>query len=209
MSSATSVKKGLENAGSAFTIFRGDGDISGEYLSAEPNAQVTKPFIREYFIEALLSYDTQLIPGDVLEMDETGDRFLAMNKTPSMVKNAIILNDGVLYKSNVSGELLRPSGENVWDTSYRKRTSWETLSGETGSTCYGLQTEPLHGVEIDDSELGQLDIQNHELYIPASFKVKPLDRYQTASGEYFLINSVKERRYPAVDVALLEEDTRE
>lgn len=209
MSAKTSIKTALEKAGVGYTIIRGTGNISGEYLDQETNDQVTKPFIREFFIETLFSYDTEIVPGDVVNFDETGDDFLVMNKTPSLVKDEVILYDGVLYKCNVSGELYRPSGEAVWGSNYRKETSWELVSGETGTTCYGLQTEPLHGIEVEiDDQLGQIGLENHELYISSSFNVKPLFRYQTVSGEYYRVSSVKERRYPGVDVILLEEDTR-
>jgi len=209
VSSATSIKRSLLKAGTAYTVFRDAGNISGESLDAEPNSQVTKPFIREFFVEALLPFDSSLVPGDVTEFDVTGDRYLMMNRTPTMVKNAIIANDAVLYKANVSGELLRVSGEIGWDDSYQKSKSWETISGETGSICYALQTEPLHGVELQsDEELGEIGIENHELYVPHSFGVQIKDRYQTGSGEYYQVNSVKERRFPGVDVVLLEEDQR-
>jgi len=209
MSASTSIKRALKRAGASYTIFRTAGDVSGEYLDSESNSQVTKPFIREFFLEAMLSHDTEVITGDVIELDTPGDRYLVMNKTPQVLKNAIILNDAVLYKANVSGELYRASGEGVWNNRYRQETSWEQISGEGGSVCYALQTEPLHGIELQtDEELGQIGIENHELYIPISFGVQINDRYQPASGEYFRVNSVKERRYPGVDVVLLEEDQR-
>ena len=210
MSAATSIKNGLRKAGISITILRDSGDVTGEYANVEPNQQVTKPFIKEFFLEALMSYDTVAIPGDVIEFDTSGDRYLLMNKIPSFVKNAVILNDGVLYKCNISGELFRPSGEDAWDSEYRKRTQWETVSGDTGLTCHALQTEPLHGIEIEsDNELGQIGIENHELYVSSSFGIRQLDRFQPGSGEYYKVSSVKKRRFPGVDVALLEEDTRE
>jgi len=205
MSATDSIKNALEKAGFGVTYLRSSGNVSGEYMDAEPNAQITKPFIREFFQEVMLSYDTVANVGEVIRNDVTNDCFLLMNKTASILKNDVIFFDGVLYKCNVSGELFRPSGEAGWDSSYRKTTSWETIE----SDCYALQTEPLHGIELGvDEELANIGIENHELYIPSSIGIQQLDRYQPMSGEYYKVNSVKKRRFPGVDVALLEEDTR-
>ena len=157
MGTKESIKKGLISAGTSYTVKRLSGGVSGEYLDFEPNAQVTKPFIREFFIETLMPYDTTIRLGDVVKFDATGDYYLAMHKTASILKNAIILNDGVFYRANVSGELLRPSGEGSFNSDYRQTTSWEIISGETGSVCYALQTEPLHGIELQSGqELGDI-----------------------------------------------------
>jgi len=209
MSLGEDIKEAIEDVGVGFTVLRDAGNISGEYLDFEISKQVTKPFIREYFLSSTLSYETDVITGDVIRFDPTDDNYLVMNKTPELFENSVIGYDCILYKANVSGELLRPSGETwdaTWDTeTYHKTPEWETIKAE----CYALQTEALYGHDLDtDEELAMIGVENHELYIPHSVGVQVLDRYQPASGEYYRVETIKTRRYSGVDVCELGEDRR-
>ncbi len=199
------IKDALRDIGSLITIFRDSGNLSGEYVDTETNAQVTKPFVREYFLEAMVSYDTDLISGDAFEMDITGIRYLLMNKTPFMVENGVGNYDSVFYKCNVSGEILRPSGEVRSTDTLRIVPVYDVEK----SNCFALLTEPLFSGDLEThEELGLLGIKKEELYIPSSFGIKVLDRYQPVSGEYYVVESIKAHRFPGVDVAILGEDTR-
>ncbi len=199
------IKEALQDIGSLITIFRDSGNLSGEYVDTETNAQVTKPFVREFFLEAMVAYDTDLVPGDAFEMDITGIRYLLMNKTPFMVENAVGNYDSVFYKCNVSGEILRPSGE-VRSTDTLRIVPVYSVEK---SNCFALLTEPLFSGDLDtDEQLGLIGIQKEELYIPSSFGIKVLDRYQPVSGEYYVVESIKRHRFSGVDVAILGEDTR-
>ena len=129
------IKEVLSEVGTAFTIKRDSGDITGEYLDFTPNTQVTKPFIREFFLEVMLSYDTELVAGDIVELNVPATPFMLMNFTPDMFENEVIKYDGVIYKCNVSGELLRFSGEANWpDSTYHKLEHLITVK----SNCYAL-----------------------------------------------------------------------
>ena len=205
MTLGTDIKEVLEEVGAAITVLRSAGDISGEFFDFDLNAQVTKPFIREFFLEAMVSYDTNAVLGDVVEIDETGERYIVMNKTPELVENAVMNYSCVFYKTNVSGELLRPSGEVRSSQTYHKQTIFNSV----GAECFALMTEPLFSGDLDtDEQLGLIGIKKDELYIPKSYGIKALDRYQPVSGEYYIVESIKTRRYPGVDVAILGEDTR-
>lgn len=196
--------KVFEKLGTAFTILRDSGDLTGEYLNYEINRQVTKIFVRAFFLEAEMAYDTEAVVGDVIQFDD--DRvFLVMNKTPDHFKNEPIRQDCVLYKTNVAGTLLRPSGE-VWDTqTYRKVPQWDPIDTDV----YALQTEALFGHSLeDDEEIGMLGLKRDELYIPSSVGIQVNDRYQPASGEYYKVEIVKKRRFAGVDVCELGEDHR-
>jgi hypothetical protein len=198
------IKDAINEVGSAFILKRDSVTISGEFAILKPNRQVTKPFIREFFLESDLSYDTQAKVGDIFEVSGEGLNFLIMNSTPEFFESEIIRTAGVLYKVNVSGELLRPSGES-WDVQYHKETQWEVIK----SNCYALQTEPLYGGGIDENEqLGEIGIARNELYVPSRWNLKILDRYQATSGEYYKVTSVKSRRFSGVDVLEIEEDNR-
>lgn len=197
------IKETLEDVGTAYTVLRDSGNVSGEYLDYLINRQITKPFIREFFLEASLSYDTGAIAGDVVQFDTTEDVYLIMNKTPELFENSIVTNECTLYKANVSGELLRPS--ETRDTQYHKIPEWQTVK----SNCYALQTEALYGHDLDtDEELGLLRVENHELYIPHSIGIQLLDRFEPSSGEFYRVETIKKRRYSNVDVCELGEDTR-
>ena len=104
MSIGPDIKEVLTEVGTAYTIIRSAGNVAGEYLDYELNAQVTKPFIQEFFLDASLSYNTALIAGDILEFNVAGTRYLLMNKTPETFENEVISYAAVLYKSNVNNE---------------------------------------------------------------------------------------------------------
>jgi len=206
------IREVFEEVGVHYSISRsGEVTTSGEYLDWEPNSQVTKPFIREYFLECYFVYNTNVQNGDVVQFLpsgelEGGDKYLVMNKTPSIFENEIIDYAGVLYKVNVSGELHRPSGEAAWPTqTYHKEVTFQKIADEVPA----LQTEPLFGGELEfEEELALLGIEKQDLYVPSEYNVQALDRYYTASGEYYMVESVKQRRFIGVDVVILSEDTR-
>lgn len=197
------IKEVYEEIGTAVTVLRDVGNVSGEYIDFELNRQVTKPFIREFFVEAFLPYDSEIENGDVVEFDVTGDRYLVMNRTPELVENEVIQYQSVFYKCNVSGELLRPSGE--WGDDYHMSQEWETLK----TNCYGLMVEALFGHDLStDEELGELGLEVNELYLPLSAGAEVNDRYIPVSGEYHRIETVKKRRFPAVVTIDLGDDVR-
>jgi hypothetical protein len=198
------IKDAYREVGVAVTFLRDSGNLSGEYVDISLNSQVTKPFIREFFLEVGFPYDTRMELGDIVSIDLTSEKFIVMNKTADIFENEIIEYGSVLYKSNVSGEILRQSGE-IWDPqTYEKRIVWDVVQ----TNAYALQTEPLFGNRLIEEELGLLNIQKNELYIPTRYGIKVHDRYECSSGEYFMISNIKKRRYPVVDVCELEEDNR-
>jgi len=210
MSIGFDIKDVYVEVGTAYSASRVGPGASGEletgYLDFELNRQVTKPFIREYFIEASLPYDTISAVGDVIEFTGDGRKFLLMNLTPDLFENEVFEYQGVLYKCNVlAGKLERSSGED-WDSNYRKEHSWHTIDDNIPA----LVTESLFGHSLEtDVELGMIGLERFELYIPSSYGIKPLDRFTPVSGEWYMITTVKSRRYTGVDVAELETDTRD
>ena len=200
------IKEILSEIGTSFTIKKDSGDVSGEYLDFVLNTQATKPFIREFFLETMFSYDTQVDAGDLIELIVPEEHYLVANLTVDLFENSLIKKDGVVYKCNVSGELFRPSGEADWpDSTYQKVLHWNTVK----DPCYGLLTSPMQGAELNiDSPVGYLNLEKQELYLPSSIGVQEEDRYQPVSGEYYMVTAVKKRRYPNMDLALLSEDTR-
>lgn len=200
------LKETFQEVGVAYTILRDAGNISGEYSPVKLNRQATKPFIREFFLESSSSYDTASIAGDVIRFNATDNHYMIMNKTATIFENEVINHECVLYKCNVvSGEIQRASGE-VWSTqTYHKVPSWPTVK----TLCKALQTESLFGYSLEtDQELGLLGLREDELYIPSSYGIQINDRWQPASGEYYMVAAVRPRRFQSVDVAIIKEDTR-
>jgi len=198
------IEEAINEVGTAFTIIRDAGNVTGEYLYFKPNAQVTKPFIREYFLEAWMTYETEVVAGDIIEFNITGDRYMVMNFTSLLFENAIYRYDSVLYKTNVQADLLRPSEFRSPQT-YRTRTIWTLI--EESFDC--LLTTPLHGHDLEtDEEIGLLGIENHELYVPNSVGVRVFDRLKLSYDEYFRVEVKKKRRYPSVTVFDVGEDVR-
>lgn len=201
---AEDIKLAYIEVGTSYDVIRNGVQIgSGEFLVYELNAQVTKPFIREYFLEASIPYDSSGESGDILAFSR-GDKYILMNKTPFELENQVLEYSSVLYKANVSGEILRPSGE-IWsDQTYHKIP---VFSGEV-SNCYALLTESLFRYELTEQDFGQLTITKDEMYIPRYYGIQLNDRYSPASGEYYKVSTIKTKGFLGVDVVELEEDTR-
>lgn len=207
MAISSDIKNVYSEIGSEINVV---GVASGEYIDTELNTMSSKPFIREAFIQASFPYDTSANAGNLIQLVETGDVYMMMNKTPDFFENAIIEYDCVLYKCNVSGELLRPSGEVYDPQTYHRQTVFELIS----SNNYSLQTEPFYGNDLitdDDPKeapIGNVLISKAELYVPKSVGIEVNDRWQPVSGEYYRVDNVSRRVFPGVDVAILNEDTR-
>lgn len=208
MSIGPDISEVLEEVGIAIIIEDVDGNqTTGEYTYAKSNSQVTKPFIREFFIEGWLVYNTSASAGDYLIFSVSNNKYIVMNKSPQIFENEIIKNDVVLYKTNEVVDIFRPSQEESDRSSqtYHLETSWTKVKDDIDV----LITTSLFGHDLnDDLALGQISIEKHEMYIPSEVGIQPLDRVRVSSQEYYLVESVKPRRYENVDVIALVEDTR-
>lgn len=199
------IKDVFTEVGTAYNIIRDVETLSGEFLDETLNRQVTKPFVKEFFLEVSLPFDTRAVGGDVIQFTKDSRTFLIVHINPEDFENLSVTQESVLYKANVSGELLRPSGEG-WDTDYHYQGD---VMVSVRTPAYGLLTERLFGPDIEqDVVIGQIEIEGQSLYMPSHYGVKPLDRYQVGSGEYYKIEAVEERRFNGVDICKIVEDTR-
>jgi len=208
MSVGDDIKEAIVDVGSTYTIVRDAGNVAGEYGLLEYSSQVTKPITIEHFRRAMIAYDTDMITGDVVEFDATGHRFLVTNIMPDLFENAVVHYESVLYKCNVtSGELFRPSGE-TWDDpmdQYHRDPQWETVK----AGCNAMQVAALYGNDLEtENELALLGLQKDEVLLPHSVGAQVMDRWQPYSGEYYMVTTIESRRYPDVDVLIVEEDRR-
>ena len=198
------IKEAIVEVGTKYTVLRDAGNITGNYLDSETNAQVTKPFVREFFLEAQFCYDSPAITGDIIQFDTTGENYIVMNSTPEMFENTIITYAVVLYKTNVVMSIWRPVEIRDANT-YHMRTSWNLIS----SAMNALLTSPLYGIDLDtDEQLGLIGLQLHELYVPSSYGIQVLDRLKLSNGEFFRVEAIKKRRFEDVEVMDVGEDVR-
>lgn len=202
------IKEAIVEVGLSYTIIRDSGNISDNYLTAKPNEQVTKPFIREFFLEAQITYDSSLVAGDIIEFDTTGDRFIVMHLTPTLFENVIIRYESVLYKTNVKVTILRP-GERRNPNSLVLETYWDIVKQDVDL----LLTTPLFGQDLETAEeLGLLGIESHEIWCPDSYGIQLLDRIRITSGvgagDYWRAEAKRKYRFEACDVVKVGEDTR-
>jgi len=205
MSIGPDIKEVLAEVGSAITIIRDGGNITGEYTMYASNAQVTKPFIREFFLEGVLSYDTAAVIGDVIEFNTSGDKFLLINKSPAILENETYKYDSVFYKTNIVADILRPTSSTRPVQTYHSATVWEYVKRQVNI----LITTPLYGHELDiDEPIGQMSLEVHEMYIPTSVGIRVQDQVRVSHQEFYKVDSIKPRRYDGIDVVELSEDTR-
>lgn len=199
------IKEVLQDVGVKIKIHTISRFYTGEYIKYQPNSQVTKPFIREFFLDGSAAYDTNMEAGHVVEVLETGVKYLVMNKTPRMLENAVYQYDIVLYKCNVTIDIERPIEIRSSQT-YKTRTSWQKVYAGKPA----LLTTPLFGVTMEtDNEVGLLRIDKGELYVPSSYGVQRLDRIRlTGTREYYRVEAIQGRRFENIDLVDVGEDVR-
>ena len=204
MSFGPDIEELLDDIGTSYTIIRDSGNITGEKLLAKVHRQVTKPFIREFFTEATLSYNSVTVGGDIIRFDD-GTNHLIVNNSKRNFENTAFDRQAVLYKCNVSGQLQRLSGT-AWDNDYQTNQEFATVN----SQVYGLLTEELYGNVVDeDNPVGQVSEFSLSFFVPASIDIQELDRYIPVSGEQaYKIEDIDKRIFNGVWVAHCEKDTR-
>jgi len=207
MSFGPDIKEVLQDIGTSITILRDAGNVTGEYVYYKTNRQVTKPFVREYFLEATFQHDSVANSGDIIQFNSDTRVFMLAVKTPRNFESEAFDSQCTILKCNVSGELFRLaySGE-AYSDDYELEFNWASVKDD----CYGLLTEELFGNYMSqDSPAGQLLNKGMLLYVPSSVGIQPLDRYVPVSGEAFKVEEVERYVYQGVDIAHVEIDERQ
>lgn len=177
MSIGTDIKDVWAEVGISYTILRDGGNITGEYGDIDTNAQITKPFIREFFMEISLSFDTAIVAGDVLLMSD-GRKFLVMNKTPEVFEDSVYMVNAVLYKVNCAGNIFRLSSSR---TDYQMVPVWTVIK----RSCNALLTESFFGNDLDvDEPIGNLARESQDLYVPHNYGLRENDRFDLSTATY-------------------------
>lgn len=189
--------------GTAYTILRTPTNIIGEYADISINAQVTKPFIREFFLEGTFAYDTQVVSGDYLQFPD-GRFFIVMNKTPETFENTVISYSCVLYRCNVVGTIQRQSNDRS-ETSLAITQTWSSVT--TGVRA--LVTEAMYENDLGTEEgYGQYDKTKMDMYLPVSVGIQEHDRFYVSVSEYYKVENIMRRRFEGVHLVTLREDNR-
>ncbi|RLF28756.1 MAG: hypothetical protein DRN14_03620 [Thermoplasmata archaeon] len=195
----------LEEVGLSFTIEHMGVPVPDvvEYLTYTPNTQVTKPFVREHFLEVAFRSDTSVLSGDIITFVVSGDSYLVMNNTPDFFENEIIRYLAVLYKTNVLIDILRPQHTTV---GYNTQFDFVVVVSAQKALIYA----PLFGnIGRVDPDAGSYALDKEELYTPIAYDLREVDRVRiTGTSEFYQVNTVILRRFPAVAVSGLREDTR-
>lgn len=202
MSLGLDLKSAIEETGLSFGHYR-DGVLlsSQEFIWLKSNSQVTKPFIREFFLEGNVAYDLDVRSGDVFLLSDTSTRYLIVHSTPDSFENTVYRHSVVLYKANALVSIVRPF-QSRDSNSYLAKTHYSIVA----SGIYVTLTSPLYGHELnEDSPVGSVPTEIHEMYVPSSYGVKETDIVKVGSDS-FLVKAVKKRRYEGVDVLELRED---
>jgi len=207
MSIGADLAEVYEEVGTSIKIYKPDGTvITGEYLDFDINRQVTKPFIREFFVEASFSYITAGVGGDVVEFLTDGRKFLIMNLTAEFFENEIITYNSVLYKCNEAATIKRPTKAG-WNANYKKEITWPDVIVNVPI----LLTERFFGTglgAVGPQDFMEYDILDNQMYISAYYGVEPLDRIWLSGTEFFQVDFVEKRKFDGVWSCVLSEDTR-
>ncbi len=189
--------------GIGFTILRSPDNITGESVLIKSNAQITKPFIREFFLEVQLSYTTQVVSGDTIQLAD-GRICIVMNSTPDIFEGDVFRYSAVLYVCNVTGILYRLSESR--DTDYKLAPVWTSID----DTCHAVVTESQYGNELDDDEkVGQVSRFAIDCYLPHSKGVQKGDRFWISATKFFKVEHLFTWSFNEVDKIMLTEDNRE
>ena len=202
MSLGLDLKSAIEETGLLFSLHR-DGVLQSatNYVWLKSNAQVTKPFIREFFLEGQVAYDLDIKSGDVVTITGTGVQYLVAHSTPDSFENEIYRHSLVLYKANEPVSVVRSYQDRNEDT-YLAETHYTIVAED----IYVCVTSPLFGNELnEDSETGPIPSEILEMYIPSSYGVLPKDTVRL-DGAFYLVESVKKKRYEGLDVLELSLD---
>lgn len=205
----TKIKAVLAKIGSAFQVLQPDNTwVSGEYVDYDLSFQVTKPFIRENFLDATMPYDTIAESGDIIKLNAPSDVYIIAHKTPTQFKNTIVENAVVLFKCNVSGQIIRQEGM-TWDSNYKKVPLWVNVK----TNAYANLTEDvLEDKIIETAPIGDIELGGLQMYVPTSFGIREQDRYVLNSGAanelHYKVTNVMKYRFNGVRYCTLSEDTR-
>lgn len=193
----------IDDIGIPFTIF---GTTTTEKCITKINSQISKPFIREFFLEVTTAYNTAVVPGNIIVFDAPDGRYYLITANAfNKLGNAVMTTELVGYKCNSFGKLQR-NNETGWNAqTYQHTNAWTDIL----DPCPALLSEVQFGQmsQLADEDIGKIFTQELKLYLPKSVGIKTNDRY-IVDGVNWQIGRIESLRFSGCDVCNVEVDTR-
>ena len=193
----------INDIGINFAIF---GTSTIEKCIIKINSQVSKPFIREFFLEITAAYNTAVVPGNIIILGPPDNRYYLITANAfKRLGNEAMTVELVGYKLNSFGILQRNTGTGWNVQTYKHTNNWTTIL----DPCPALLSEVQFGAmsQIHDEDIGQVFTQELKLYLSHSVGIKTDDRY-IVDGVNWKIGRIETHRFTGCDVCNVEEDTR-
>lgn len=164
-------------------------------------ADITKTD-REGFFTCTLGSTTKVVPGNVLSVVTSGEKFLVLHVVKQQFEDDVVLMDAAMVYCRNAVAIKRPS-EIKDPVTRQKVVNWESIYA---SFCYISQTTTgnLLNTEYDEAFFNE---KNKKMYISDQSGVRTGDRAEFSSG-YLRVGDLDYLRYPGVIVCELFEDER-
>ena len=204
MSIGADVKEVLQEVGTPFTAYHYDGStVTDEKLDIETYPSHSSEFIRQFFAYATLFYDTQVVPGDVLEITPTSTRYLVTIVLPEFFEGEAVESGLSLLRVNITGKVQR-EGARVRDAQYKLTNTF----GDIYSNVPGLLLDDFLRSYTDQEGLFTTEELRKGVLIQSGYTVLVGDRFWVSDNEYYKIELLQTNRYEGLTVCYLSEDTR-
>lgn len=196
----------FEEVGVLFTI---EGTELQEHMDFEFNVQVSNPFVREFAVEGMFKSSTGVSGGTIINVHESGSRYLIVNFLPEMFGNVTIGYNASLYKCNVYGTVYRQEQVNTeqrYNENYETNFQW-VKQFETWAPF----TTDIRGISSglrEEEGFTFVNVKEKNLYLPLSLDVKVGDRWYVSEDEYYKIDNVEKYRFNGAVICDVTEDTR-
>lgn len=189
-------------------------DLSQVFKEIGPKIQIvgTLPAVYEYvdiaktdregFFTCTLPYTSIVVPGNVLNVVKSGEKFLVIYTFKQMFEDELVLIDAALVYCRNEVTLKRLT--ETKNTVTREKTFvWTTVNS---NYCYISQTTTGNTLNSEHDE-AFINEKNKKMFISASSGVKTGDR-ASFTGVNLQVGDIDLLRYPGVAVCELFEDDR-
>ena len=205
-----SIKGIFRKIGSKYSIVLEGGLDEDDDWYCEPilNTQATKPFVLLNFLKVNFPFDTEVVPGSVIEFDIGDNQYLVTVMLPEHFKNRVNQYMGVLYRCNDVATIKRKSETRTVNN--KLSITWSAV----GRTWPCLVADPYLGSEIsentNDEMRGMFNDGKQNLYVSSASNILLADRISLAeTGGNHMVTKIKRTRYDNVLEIELDDDTRQ
>lgn len=198
----------LGELGTEFTIYRLSGEslseIASEYMDFENYYKHSTDFVRQNVYTCDLAYNTQVLDGDILDMD--GIWVMVMNCKATKFEQEIVIKNAYLVETNCLGKFARKTTTRDSET-MEEDVTWTDVYTDVRGTQIEHIRNPMYELTNEMQESSVREI----LYIPKYDDVQIGDRWypdQDDTTEYYKIVNKITRTYAGLFKLNLAADTR-